>query len=261
MPSFADLKDSSKQKHRSVDTLWTTLCQTIGNHTAVLGVAGRGSECSYCNDLYSCNGLLLKCIHRGCKKYVHPTCAHDIGSLSESDAQEGETNAPVLVARCEEHVRKLVYCICKSTYDEGAALIGCDSCKEWYHFTCLGLDPYQEYEEFICDACKENSQSWIEETRIKNEKKDELHEANERAENGVKMICTFGDDVCPIVDSLSVTKKVSPTDVDKALNTIQLLKKTDILIMIVFKLDLVYIASFHHGKFTNGRKQACQTTE
>ena len=167
-------KESIKQKHRSVDTLWTTMCHTIGSQAAHLAVNGKGSECSYCNDLNSCNGLLLKCTYpRGCHKYVHPTCAYDIGSLSQPEVQDGsDVAAPPLLARCEEHVRKLLYCICRSTYEEGAALIGCDSCKEWYHFTCLGLDPYLEYEEFICDACKENPQSVIDETRIKNEKKE-----------------------------------------------------------------------------------------
>ena len=221
MTSRANRTD--RQKQRSVDALWTTLCQTVGDevaHIATNSEKKSGSECSYCHDLNSCNGLLLRCTHpRGCNKFVHPTCAYDIGSLTQPEGQEGE-ELPVLVARCEEHVRKLTYCICKSTYEEGAALIGCDSCKDWFHFTCLGLDPYQEYDDFICDNCKGNSSSLIKELKLRNERKDELHEANERAENGVKMICTFGDDVCPIVDSLNASKKVSPTDIDKALNTI-----------------------------------------
>lgn len=32
------------------------------------------------------------------------------------------------------------YCICRTT-DESAEMIGCDKCDEWFHFSCVGIDP------------------------------------------------------------------------------------------------------------------------
>lgn len=45
-----------------------------------------------------------------------------------------------------------VYCICKSA-DESRAMIECDSCKDWFHFDCVGIDQALIPENYLCPAC------------------------------------------------------------------------------------------------------------
>ncbi|OAE29231.1 hypothetical protein AXG93_3825s1010 [Marchantia polymorpha subsp. ruderalis] len=66
--------------------------------------------------------------------------------------------------------RSVLYCLCQKPYDEDRAMIACDRCGEWYHFSCINLpEPpssdedtddviRQECEQsgdFICPKCKE----------------------------------------------------------------------------------------------------------
>jgi len=52
------------------------------------------------------------------------------------------------------------YCICKQKDEEGVLWISCDTCKGWYHPTCVGLknDDVDEDEEnsWTCPLCAEN---------------------------------------------------------------------------------------------------------
>ncbi len=60
------------------------------------------------------------------------------------------------------------YCVCQKPYDEQLAMIACDHCGEWYHYSCLQLPepeeesgdsdlPHQQHksEDFICPGCQD----------------------------------------------------------------------------------------------------------
>ncbi|KAG6545509.1 hypothetical protein Mapa_013111 [Marchantia paleacea] len=84
---------------------------------------------------------------------------------------EGET-LPVSLPKelAALKARSVLYCLCQKPYDEDRAMIACDRCGEWYHFSCINLpEPpssdedtddviRQECEQsgdFICPKCKE----------------------------------------------------------------------------------------------------------
>jgi hypothetical protein len=64
------------------------------------------------------------------------------------------------------------YCVCQKPYDEQLAMIACDHCGKWYHYSCLQLPepekesgdgdgdlPHQQHnsEDFICPGCQDES--------------------------------------------------------------------------------------------------------
>lgn len=61
-------------------------------------------------------------------------------------------------------------------------MIGCDYCKEWYHFKCIGLkeEKTKNIKRFKCDACKEKA-------RIKKQRKLEEEQMRMQAELARRM--------------------------------------------------------------------------
>ncbi|VDM32578.1 unnamed protein product [Hydatigera taeniaeformis] len=53
---------------------------------------------------------------------------------------------------------KRIYCICKKPYDPSQAYIGCDLCQDWFHFTCVGLEPGTSTaalgDSWLCPECQ-----------------------------------------------------------------------------------------------------------
>jgi hypothetical protein len=51
-----------------------------------------------------------------------------------------------------------LFCFCQKVYNENdGPMIQCDECKEWYHFSCVGLNLKSNIGEFICSSCNENT--------------------------------------------------------------------------------------------------------
>ncbi|KAM7426153.1 Lsd1/2 complex PHD finger containing protein Phf2 [Porites harrisoni] len=48
-----------------------------------------------------------------------------------------------------------LYCICRQAYDPSQFMIQCDSCEEWYHGSCVGIEEYQapDIERYHCPQC------------------------------------------------------------------------------------------------------------
>ena len=46
-----------------------------------------------------------------------------------------------------------LFCICRTPYNQYSFYIGCDSCQEWYHGTCVGISEMEaeKIEVYICD--------------------------------------------------------------------------------------------------------------
>ncbi|KAJ7563072.1 hypothetical protein O6H91_03G095700 [Diphasiastrum complanatum] len=51
--------------------------------------------------------------------------------------------------------RSVLYCVCQKPYDGDRAMIACDRCGEWYHFTCIDLPEPDSSDEDCEDAIQE----------------------------------------------------------------------------------------------------------
>ncbi|KXJ21067.1 Lysine-specific demethylase 7A [Exaiptasia diaphana] len=51
--------------------------------------------------------------------------------------------------------RSQCYCICRKPYDSSQFMIGCDSCGEWFHGSCVGIQEHQasDIERYHCPNC------------------------------------------------------------------------------------------------------------
>ena len=52
-----------------------------------------------------------------------------------------------------------IYCVCRKPYadeDEDVVMLGCDSCDNWFHPACIGLDVARLdlIETYICHSCE-----------------------------------------------------------------------------------------------------------
>eukprot|EP00976_Prorocentrum_cordatum_P045518 919243-Prorocentrum_minimum.AAC.1 len=74
--------------------------------------------------------------------------------------------------RYKEAVKNLkLYCVCRKPYRQNVFMLGCDSCDEWYHGKCVGVEedvsvswasrvPFRphdadELQEYVCAKCRE----------------------------------------------------------------------------------------------------------
>jgi hypothetical protein len=51
-----------------------------------------------------------------------------------------------------------LYCVCKQPYQEGQEMIACDSCDDWFHFSCINLPKTRakKIDKYICPLCEQN---------------------------------------------------------------------------------------------------------
>lgn len=62
--------------------------------------------------------------------------------------------------------QNVLYCICRKPYDEEQAMIACDCCGEWYHYSCLqlpepdideDLPDQHNSDDFMCPDCEDQA--------------------------------------------------------------------------------------------------------
>ncbi|KAH8556164.1 hypothetical protein BGW37DRAFT_471337 [Umbelopsis sp. PMI_123] len=72
---------------------------------------------------------------------------------SDDDSNpQRDSNENVEPKRKTQRSKKL-YCICQQPYD-GSPMVQCDSCQEWFHCSCVNLDPDEAEDiEWTCDSC------------------------------------------------------------------------------------------------------------
>ena len=62
-----------------------------------------------------------------------------------------------MTRRLKKAKEKHFFCICGEEYldltDEVQNWIGCDSCANWFHFDCVGVDPNSLPERYVCSQC------------------------------------------------------------------------------------------------------------
>ena len=120
--------------------LWTAvaehLCQGQPKNGALWKKAeGNRKECSCCEQ--PAGGAVIMCHNPSCRFKAHLPCAVGAGSLKlEEDG--------TLVFLCEKHTDPIVFCVCKNPYDANYNMIACDTCDDWFHNTCVGLDAMKE---------------------------------------------------------------------------------------------------------------------
>lgn len=58
---------------------------------------------------------------------------------------------------CPNNKSAELYCTCGLPYDDTRFMLGCDSCDNWFHCTCLGLteEQAQRLSPFFCNKCKD----------------------------------------------------------------------------------------------------------
>ncbi|KAM7533005.1 hypothetical protein Aperf_G00000126396 [Anoplocephala perfoliata] len=70
-----------------------------------------------------------------------PSTSHDAATKSEAAVDDGK-----------------LYCVCRKPHNPNEAYIGCDLCQDWFHFTCVGLNPDIPPEEigdsWLCPDCR-----------------------------------------------------------------------------------------------------------
>ncbi len=101
-------------------------------------------ECNYCDE--PGGGALICCSNSGCRVRAHLQCALIHGSLQlESDS--------TLLFSCDKHTEPIYFCTCKSQYEDQTPMIACDSCEEWFHIACAGLEHDKDVSLYIPLFC------------------------------------------------------------------------------------------------------------
>ncbi|VDK20509.1 unnamed protein product [Taenia asiatica] len=83
------------------------------------------------------------------------------GARSRRRSNDGEDAAAKRLHKVEKADTfgdKGIYCLCKKPYDPSQAYIGCDLCQDWFHFTCVGLEPGTSTatlsDSWLCPECQ-----------------------------------------------------------------------------------------------------------
>ena len=90
---------------------------------------------------------------------------------------------------CSAHVKPILYCLCRKPFVEHApeseAMIQCDNCQEWYHFSCVGITKQnkntdQTQTAYQCSSCKDKDETFLKEKQHLAYKKDMQLQRNEK---------------------------------------------------------------------------------
>jgi len=159
----------------------------------------KEAECVLCEDFGG--GALIRCSSEKCGKYFHLDCAFNHGGLSLDD--EG-----VLTCECDVHFKPILFCSCKTKYDNMKPMVYCDECCDWFHESCEKLDPneLEEMETYTCVACTEllkSGKSISKSTKEKNIEKDRRSGWNQNATKIVGLLAELAGGACPVIDSMN----------------------------------------------------------
>jgi hypothetical protein len=85
-------------------------------------------------------------------------CKVELGATAAADLENLIDEHDSLLIAMPEEVDKLKqatkgFCLCRRPYE--GFMIGCDSCEEWYHGSCIAVSASQadRYEKYVCVRC------------------------------------------------------------------------------------------------------------
>lgn len=125
-------------------------------------VESAGARCCVCRGE---SGEMQPCMHVGCGKCVHASCAGDLKLLWLATARDRSAfvDGPTkLFTACSmKHIKQdQVFCTCWRPYDpQGSTMIQCDDCRGWFHCDCLAIDDKEDEldalqaKQFRCPEC------------------------------------------------------------------------------------------------------------
>ncbi|CAM9354237.1 unnamed protein product, partial [Hapterophycus canaliculatus] len=141
--------------------VWCELCEDKTEGRWVTRCKGGGSGSGV--------GSTRQQQQQACSIWVHPACAWQAsggyamrsiaGSSRSTESGETKRRLPTVSFACPQHDKPATYCSCKREEgedDDGAEdYIECESCNEWYHFSCEGLDEDNPPDVYSCKRCRQ----------------------------------------------------------------------------------------------------------
>ncbi len=149
-----------------------------------------------------------------CQSWVHPECTLKEGSqwsviattheeesvMEEGGVQEGKEGTiasyggvPTLTAMCPVHKKTPTYCICKKIDDGSDDFLECDSCCDWFHYKCEGVDPDNPPSKFTCRQCQKRNGKVPESERLENSAKMAFYDSELVGQGILKVGCWLGE--------------------------------------------------------------------
>ena len=187
----------------STDRLWIDVANYMvakyGDKNCWHHTANRNVLCELCQE--KDGGAMIKCFSERCHKEYHLDCAFQEGGFILEDSGK-------LTFHCENPFKPILFCICKEAYDENKAMICCDECGEWYHCTCVGMNPSDaaNCETYTCPQCKQilrEGKSPSATLKQKNAAKEHRSTCHQTAIKALELLFDLTGTVCPIIDYMS----------------------------------------------------------
>lgn len=191
---------------QSSDMLWSCVMDQVlkihpnsSNHWRLASPTKK--ECDHC--VVHGGGPLVKCTHERCRKEYHMECAFKNGSFFIEESGD-------LTFLCSTHFKPILFCKCMQPYDEhkSAAMVCCDECIEWFHYSCVGLSASEAsiLENYICHSCEQvikdgkTPSAQLKEKNLEKEKRSACHQD---ALKSMRILVEIAETVCPLIDQLN----------------------------------------------------------
>jgi len=90
-----------------------------------------------------------------------------------------------------------------------------DVCLEWFHFTCLRLDPNNSISKYLCHEClRLQKRDEVVNSSIVdwNKLKDKMNTADSLGKEISHFLSQFIEVLCPVIDGLANSKQLAATD-------------------------------------------------
>jgi len=118
-----------------------------------------------CRQPYDPKKFYMAC--NGCKRWFHGKCMNVTEKkakklqewycteCSPNDAQDSKKKKKSEYTEAESIDG--VFCLCRKPYDPSKDYIGCDVCKDWFHFECVKVTHEQtrQINQYVCPICRE----------------------------------------------------------------------------------------------------------
>ena len=122
---------------------------------------GKRTRCAACGE----KGATIGCLNSFCKKSFHLRCAVNDGwGFKSGDGSFLCFDHRIGSPRGKKAQRKGLYCVCNTAEHESTRrheqfFIGCDTCGEWFHPLCIGLNNKEAnaLDTWHCPECREST--------------------------------------------------------------------------------------------------------